>query len=250
MMHIAFKSDVGQNRTTNEDYVNWFTNSSKQPLMILCDGMGGHRAGDVASEMAVSHMGQAWKETTFSSPESVSVWLLDAVQKVNKLIFQKSLDFVDLDGMGTTLIAATYLNGQLVIAHVGDSRAYLYRDFQFKQLTEDHSLVHELVKSGELTDEEARNHPQRNYITRAIGVKEKIQVDLTSMPILSGDLLLLCTDGLSSVLSDEDLKKVLKNWKSIDEKVTEFIDLANEAGGPDNISVLIASFETGEEERT
>lgn len=247
-MHIAFRSDVGKNRTTNEDYVNWFTNSGNQPLMLLCDGMGGHRAGDVASEMAVSHMGQAWKETAFSTPESVSVWLLHAVQKVNKLIFQKSLDFVDLDGMGTTLIAATYVKGQLVIAHVGDSRAYLYRDFLFKQLTEDHSLVHELVKSGELTDEEARNHPQRNFITRAVGVKEQIQVDLTSMPIQSGDVLLLCTDGLSSVLSDEDLKKVLKNWMTIDEKASDYIRLANEAGGPDNISVLIASFENGEEE--
>lgn len=246
-MRIAFKSDVGKNRSINEDYVDWFTNISGQPLMILCDGMGGHRAGDVASEMAVSHMGQAWKDTSFTSSEAVSVWLLNAVQTVNSLIFQKSLDFVDLDGMGTTLTAAAYVKGQLVLAHVGDSRGYLYRNFQLKQLTEDHSLVNELRKSGELTDEEARNHPQRNYITRAVGVKEKIQVDLTSVPVVTNDMLLLCSDGLSSVLDDEDLQKVLKGWMPIEEKVDTFINQANEAGGPDNISVLIASFENGEE---
>ncbi|MGP6147664.1 Stp1/IreP family PP2C-type Ser/Thr phosphatase [Jeotgalibaca sp. A122] len=248
-MHIAYKSDVGKNRSTNEDYVNWFNNRGKQPLMILCDGMGGHRAGDVASEMAVSHIGEAWKDTSFSNPESVSTWLLNAIQKVNSLIFQKSLDFVDLDGMGTTLIAAAHVKGQLIIAHVGDSRAYYYRDFHMKQLTEDHSLVRELVKSGELTHEEAQNHPQRNFITRAVGVKEKIQVDLTSLPVAAGDLLILCTDGLSSVLGDEQLKQVLKSWMTIDEKVDKFIELANEAGGPDNISVLIAEFEQGEEGR-
>lgn len=248
-MQIAFKSDVGKKRSTNEDYVNWFTNNGKQPLMLLCDGMGGHQAGDVASEMAVSHIGEAWKATAFDNPESVSVWLLNAVQKVNSLIFQKSLDFVDLDGMGTTLIAAAFIRGQLVIAHVGDSRAYLYRDFQLKQLTEDHSLVRELVKSGELTEEEARNHPQKNYITRAVGVKEKVQVDLTSLPILAGDLLVLCTDGLSSVIGDEELKNVLKSWMTIEEKAIKFVDAANEAGGPDNISVLIAEFEQGEEGR-
>ncbi|AQS52941.1 Serine/threonine phosphatase stp [Jeotgalibaca dankookensis] len=248
-MQIAFKSDIGKSRTTNEDYVNWFENSKGQLLMILCDGMGGHLAGDVASEMAVSHMGEAWKETAFDKPENVSTWLLQTIQKINRLIFQKSLDFIDLDGMGTTLVAAAYVEGEITLAHVGDSRAYLYRDFLLKQLTEDHSLVSELIKFGEITYEEAEKHPQRNYITRAVGMKEKILIDLTTFTMQEGDTLILCTDGLSSVLSTNQIKHVLKGWHPIKEKTKTLVDLANKEGGPDNISVLIAEVGKGEEGR-
>ncbi len=246
-MQIAYRSDIGKSRAINEDFVSHFSNQKKQPLMLISDGMGGHRAGDVASEMAVSHLGEAWKETAFENVENVSSWLLNTIQKVNKLIFQKSLDFVDLDGMGTTLVAAAYVNEELVIAHIGDSRAYLYRNFQLKQLTDDHSLVNELMKTGELTETEARNHPQKNILTRSMGVKERIQVDLTSVPIQKNDVLLLCTDGLSNLIEEEEIKKVLKDWLPLEEKGEKLITLANEAGGRDNISVLLANFLEDEE---
>lgn len=246
-MQIAYRSDIGKSRAINEDFVSYFSNQKKQPLMLISDGMGGHRAGDVASEMAVSHLGEAWKETAFENVENVSSWLLNTIQKVNKLIFQKSLDFVDLDGMGTTLVAAAYVNEELVIAHIGDSRAYLYRNFQLKQLTDDHSLVNELMKTGELTETEARNHPQKNILTRSMGVKERIQVDLTSVPIQKNDVLLLCTDGLSNLIEEEEIKKVLKDWLPLEEKGEKLITLANEAGGRDNISVLLANFLEDEE---
>ena len=223
-------TDTGKNRKVNEDYVSWFTNRAKQPLLLLCDGMGGHRAGDVASEMAVSHMGEAWKLTEFRDCEQVSRWLLDTIQKVNRLIFQKSLDYADLDGMGTTLVAATYVDRELVIAHVGDSRAYLYRNYQLKQLTEDHSLVHELVKSGEITVEEARKHPQRNVVT-----------------VATEDLLILCTDGLSNMIEEDQIKNILKDWSSLDDKVETLINAANDAGGLDNISLILAAFSDREE---
>uniref|UniRef100_UPI0035A08BF2 Stp1/IreP family PP2C-type Ser/Thr phosphatase n=1 Tax=Jeotgalibaca porci TaxID=1868793 RepID=UPI0035A08BF2 len=210
-------------------------------------GMGGHRAGDVASEMAVSHMGEAWKLTEFRDCEQVSRWLLDTIQKVNRLIFQKSLDYADLDGMGTTLVAATYVDRELVIAHVGDSRAYLYRNYQLKQLTEDHSLVHELVKSGEITVDEARKHPQKNVVTRSVGTRETIQVDLTSMPVATEDLLILCTDGLSNMIEEDQIKNILKDWSSLDDKVETLINAANDAGGLDNISLILAAFSDREE---
>ena len=246
-MQIAYSSDIGKSRAINEDFVSYFSNQNNQPLMLIGDGMGGHRAGDVASEMAVSHLGEAWKETSFANVENVSSWLLNTIQKVNKLIFQKSLDFIDLDGMGTTLVAAAYVNEELVIAHIGDSRAYLYRNFQFKQLTDDHSLVNELLKTGELTKAEAENHPQKNILTRSMGVKETIRIDLTSMPIQKNDILLLCTDGLSNLIDEEDMKRVLKDWLPLKEKSEKLIALANEAGGKDNISVLLANFLEDEE---
>ena len=246
-MQIAYSSDIGKSRAINEDFVSYFSNQNNQPLMLIGDGMGGHRAGDVASEMAVSHLGEAWKETAFENVENVSSWLLNTIQKFNKLIFQKSLDFVDLDGMGTTLVAAAYVNEELVIAHIGDSRAYLYRNFQLKQLTDDHSLVNELMKTGELTETEARNHPQKNILTRSMGVKERMQVDLTSVPIQKNDVLLLCTDGLSNLIEEEEIKKILKDWLPLEEKGEKMIALANEAGGTDNISVLLANFLEDEE---
>lgn len=248
-MQIAYRSDIGVKRTINQDYVSWFKNKNNQHLMIVCDGMGGHRAGDVASEMAVSHLGQAWKETSFQNTENVSVWLIHTIQKVNSLIFQKSLDFIDLDGMGTTLVAAAILEEEILVANVGDSRAYVFREYRLNQLTEDHSLVNEFVKSGEITAEEAKTHPQKNIVTRSIGNRNTVQVDLTAYPIQHNDYLMLCTDGLTNMLSDEEMTKVLKEWKNVEEKVNKLIDLANQAGGLDNSTVLLINFDGKEDEK-
>ena len=242
-MQIVYGSDIGKSRLVNEDYVSWFNNQNDQPLMLLSDGMGGHQAGDVASEMAVSHLGEAWKQTSFNQVESVSSWLVDTIHKVNQLIFQKSLDFKDLDGMGTTLVAAALVKDELIVAHVGDSRAYLYHDFQLKQLTDDHSLVNELVKSGELSNQQAKAHPQKNFVTRSMGTRNNVQVDLTSVPLCKGDIVLLCTDGLTNLVDETEMKNVLKDWMTLEQKVEKLIEMANQACGYDNISVLLAHFD-------
>lgn len=241
-MQIAYRSDIGKKRTVNQDYVSWFKNKNNQPLMIVCDGMGGHKAGDVASEMAVSHLGQAWKQTSFQDIDRLSSWLLDSIQKINSLIFQKSLDFIDLDGMGTTLVAAAFVKEEVLIANVGDSRAYLFREDQLKQLTEDHSLVNEFVKSGEISLEDAQHHPQKNIVTRSVGSRKMVQVDLVAFPARPKDILILCTDGLTNMISEKEIKQILKQSSPLEKKTDQLIELSNDAGGSDNITVLITEF--------
>lgn len=247
-MQIAFKSDIGKNRSINQDYVNYFTNDAKQTLMIVCDGMGGHKAGDVASEMGVSHLGSSWKNTSFGNSEDLSRWFITNIQRVNELIFQKSLDFSDLDGMGTTLVGAAVIGRELVIANVGDSRAYVYRNYKLRQITEDHSLVNEFVKSGEITAEEAQHHPRKNILTRSVGVTKKVDIDIMAMPIIKGDVLLLCSDGLTNMMNDEEISQLLKEWLTLEEKTASLVEKANEAGGLDNITVLLADLTNREED--
>ncbi|CZQ82701.1 protein phosphatase 2c [Trichococcus palustris] len=248
-MQIAFKSDIGKNRSINQDYVNCFMNDAKQTLMIVCDGMGGHKAGDVASEMGVSHLGASWKNTSFRNSEELSRWFISSIQRVNDLIFQKSLDFSDLDGMGTTLVAAAVVGKELVIANIGDSRAYVYRNYRLRQITEDHSLVNEFIKSGEITVEEAQHHPRKNILTRSVGVTKKVDIDIMAMPILKGDVLLMCSDGLTNMLTDDEISQLLKEWMPLEEKAASLVDKANEAGGSDNITVLLADLTLREEDK-
>lgn len=239
-MRVAYQSDTGRQREHNQDYAGYFLNQNQQPLLLVCDGMGGHNAGDVASEMAVSHLGALWEGTAHDSAEQLSAWLLQAIQKVNRLIHQKSGEYAGLEGMGTTLVAAGMVKGEVVTAHVGDSRAYLYRNYQLKQLTEDHSLVNELVKSGEISVEEAKHHPRKNVVTRSVGTRTRIEIDMTAFPIYKGDVLLLCSDGLTNMVEGAYITTVLKEWGGLEEKVARLITAANDAGGHDNISVLLA----------
>lgn len=240
-MKVAYRSDIGRQRNHNQDYTGCFLNRNRQPLLIVCDGMGGHNGGDVASEMAVSHMGAFWKDTSLRNTEQLSIWFSHTIQKVNRLIYQRSKEFHDLAGMGTTLVAASVIDGEVVIAHVGDSRAYLYRRYLLEQLTEDHSLVNEFVKSGEITAEEAKLHPRKNVVTRSVGTSVDVEVDIVARPFAEGDMLLLCSDGLINMLEETRIVTILKEWLPLEEKVEALISAANEAGGLDNISVLLAS---------
>lgn len=238
-MQVAYQSDTGRQRRHNQDYAGYFLNQNQQPLLLVCDGMGGHNAGDVASEMAVSHMGELWKDTAHDNAEQLSAWLLQAIQKVNGLIHQKSGEYAGLEGMGTTLVAAGLVEGEAVTAHVGDSRAYLYRNYRLNQLTEDHSLVNVLVKSGEISQEDAKHHPRKNVVTRSVGTGEHIDVDMMAFPVYKGDVLLLCSDGLTNMVEEQQITATLKEWRSLEEKVERLVAAANEAGGHDNISVLL-----------
>ncbi|EJE98174.1 Stp1/IreP family PP2C-type Ser/Thr phosphatase [Liquorilactobacillus mali] len=240
-MNFAYKSDVGEVRPNNEDYVGVFKNIANISFAIVADGLGGHKGGDVASEMAVSHLGFRFEETEIDTIDIAAKWLVDEVQRENKLILERSNQYEDLNGMGTTIVCAIFFGDEVLLANIGDSRGYLLRDSDLMQLTEDHSLVNELLKSGQISSEEARNHPQKNIVTRTLGISENANIDEKIIKIEENDILLLCSDGLTNMVDDQLIKKVLLNNESFADKCDKLIDMANKAGGNDNVTLLLAS---------
>lgn len=246
-MKFAIKSDVGQRRKVNEDAAGYFESKNHIPLMMVCDGIGGHNAGEIASAMALMSIGQAWEKTEFNDIEEVYQWLIQKITEANEAIFTRSAQYEDLYGMGTTVVVASIIGNQLMIANVGDSRAYVLRNFQLKQLTEDQSLVNALLKSGEITPEEAENHPNKNIVTQSLGVTSSVEIDFVRMTIKNEDTLILCSDGLSDMLSLEEIRNVMNHYSDVEQQVEKAIQEANEAGGRDNITVAIAKIQLQEE---
>ena len=234
-MEIRFQTDVGKRRNTNQDFAATYVNKANVTLALLADGMGGHRAGDVASRQAVSEIGTAWEQTELTDSEKTAQWLIQKIQAESQVIFQKGQEQEELSGMGTTIIAVALLGDQFTIANVGDSRAYLLRNQVLTQITEDHSLVNELVKSGQITAEMALNHPRKNVLTRSIGMPSEVEVDVAIHFIADGDYLLLCSDGLTNMVSDEEITATIQETPVLQ----SLIDQANERGGVDNITVLL-----------
>jgi protein phosphatase len=227
------KTDTGRQRRENEDAA-----FARAPVFVVADGMGGAQAGEVASRIAVEAFAQGLPDG--GTPEER---LKRRAEEANLRIFEVSRTERDTSGMGTTLTAA-YLDGSdLAIAHVGDSRAYLFRDGKLKRLTQDHSLVDELVRRGKLTEEQAAEHPQRSIITRALGPEPTVEVDTWTYPVREGDVLLLCSDGLTSMVSEERVQQVLAAVSPLDAAAQALIDEANAAGGRDNITVLLFRIE-------
>lgn len=247
-MKFAIKSDVGQRRKVNEDAAGYFESKNNIPLMMVCDGIGGHNAGDVASSMALMTIGQAWEKSYFEDMEEAYQWLVKKIEEANDVILSRSTQYADLYGMGTTLVAACVIGNQLMIANVGDSRAYVLRNFQLKQLTEDQSLVNALLKSGEITPEEAEHHPNKNIVTQSLGVTSAVEIDFVRMTVKEEDILLLCSDGLSDMLSLEEIRNVLNHYSDLEQQVEKAVQAANESGGRDNITVAIAKIYLREEE--
>ena len=246
-MEFAIRSDVGQRRKVNEDAAGCFESKNNIPLMMVCDGIGGHNAGEIASAMALMSIGQAWEKTEFNDIEEVYQWLIQKITEANEAIFTRSAQYEDLYGMGTTVVVASIIGNQLMIANVGDSRAYVLRNFQLKQLTEDQSLVNALLKSGEITPEEAENHPNKNIVTQSLGVTSSVEIDFVRMTIKNEDTLILCSDGLSDMLSLEEIRNVMNHYSDVEQQVEKAIQEANEAGGRDNITVAIAKIQLQEE---
>ena len=246
-MKFAIKSDVGQRRKVNEDTAGYFESKNNIPLMMVCDGIGGHNAGEVASSMALMTIGQAWKKMELDDIEEIYQWLIHKIEEANNDILLRSTQYEDLYGMGTTLVVAIVIDNQLMIANVGDSRAYVLRNFQLKQLTEDQSLVNALLKSGEITPEEAENHPNKNIVTQSLGVTSVVEIDFVRMTVKEDDTLLLCSDGLSDMLSLEEIRNVMNHYSDIEKQVEKAVEAANEAGGRDNITVAIAKIQLQEE---
>ena len=246
-MKFAIKSDVGQRRKVNEDAAGYFESKNHIPLMMVCDGIGGHNAGEIASSMALMSIGQSWEKTNIENMEEAYQWIVHKIEEANDDILTRSTQYEDLYGMGTTLVAACVIGNQLMIANVGDSRAYVLRNFQLKQLTEDQSLVNALLKSGEITPEEAENHPNKNIVTQSLGVTSVVEIDFVRMTVKEDDTLLLCSDGLSDMLSLEEIRNVMNHYSDIEKQVEKAVEAANEAGGRDNITVAIAKIQLQEE---
>lgn len=240
-MNHSLRTHQGK-RKNNQDYAGAFLNKSKLLLTVLCDGLGGHRGGDTASEMAVSQIGNSWEKTSFTEEDIqlVQDWLEENINRENNRIYEYANKYPDLEGMGTTLVAGVILEEKLLIANVGDSRAYLYKDGKITLITEDHSFVSELQRKGELTALEAKNHYNRNALTRSLGVKCKVKVDFFKPLKSSADLIMFNSDGLSNVVAEDAMLDVLKDeGLSLEEKSDQLIQLAVDNEGTDNITVAL-----------
>jgi len=226
-------TDTGRQRRDNEDAM-----FARAPVFVVADGMGGAQAGEVASRIAIEAFEQGLPESG-----SAEERLATRVHEANRRIYELSRTQHERAGMGTTLTAAFVDDSHLAIAHVGDSRAYLFRDGKLKRLTQDHSLVGELVRRGKLTEEQAEEHPQRSIITRALGPEPVVEVDTWSYVVRDRDVLLLCSDGLTSMVSEEKIAEVLASSPSLERAADRLISDANAAGGRDNITVVISRLE-------
>ena len=230
-------TDIGRKRQLNQDFV--FTCvvplGNLPNLFVVADGMGGHKAGDYASKCTVETIVEEVAKSKKKEPVQI---LDDAIQYANKLIRKKSLEDKNLDGMGTTVVASTYVDGLLYVANVGDSRLYVISD-TITQITRDHSLVEEMVRMGGIDRESARNHPDKNIITRAIGAANSVNVDFFEVTMKPGDLVLMCSDGLTNMIEDSDILQLVKSQKELKDKAELLIRTANENGGKDNIAVIL-----------
>jgi protein phosphatase len=229
----TFKTDKGRQRPENEDSA-----FARSPVFVVADGMGGAQAGEVASRIAIEAFESGLGDS--GSPEER---LAGRVREANRQIYDRSRSEHGREGMGTTLTAAYLDDGSVAIAHVGDSRAYLFRDGELTRLTQDHSLVDELVRRGKLTEEQAAEHPQRSIITRALGPEPEVEVDTWTYPVRPGDVLLLCSDGLTSMVPEPRIGEILALAESLDQAGNRLINEANEAGGRDNITVVLCRVE-------
>ena len=238
-METYCQTDVGLKRNSNQDFV--YASDQKvgrlPSLLIVADGMGGHAAGDLASRVCV--------ETAVSSiegsgeTETIPI-LAEAVQKANRAVLKKAAEKPEYAGMGTTIVAAVIDGNTLYVANVGDSRLYLIDDDRIDQITLDHSLVAEMVRSGRISPEQMRNHPEKNIITRAVGGEENVEVDFFDVGLHKGDVVLLCSDGLTNMVEDEQIFRIVRREKTLRDAGQKLISAANSAGGRDNISVVLA----------
>ncbi|MFA1818619.1 Stp1/IreP family PP2C-type Ser/Thr phosphatase [Virgibacillus oceani] len=242
-MKGQFLTDQGKVRSHNEDAGGVYYNLSEQFLAIIADGMGGHQAGDVASQMAISLIEEHWKQQEkLHSPEETESWLSTVISEINHSIYSHGFQKKEFQGMGTTAVIAICTEEFVTIAHIGDSRCYMQSGTRFNQVTEDHSLVNELVRSGQISKDDAEQHPRKNVLLKALGTEEHITPDLESMSWEPGNKLLLCSDGLTNKVSDEELKKLISAEKNLQEIGEEMIQLANDRGGEDNISLIIIHY--------
>lgn len=236
-MKICSLTDIGAKREMNQDYLY----SSDEPvgalpnLFIVADGMGGHNAGEFASRYAVETMVDTARKT--EKKDAVGI-LSECIANANEALLMRAREHEEMRGMGTTVVAAVIHGQELVTVNVGDSRLYLIGD-EIRQVTRDHSLIQEMVRLGELDETKAKNHPDKNIITRAVGAEEAVRADIFESELNPGELILLCSDGLTNMVSDEEILRVLHEPQDLMSKTEYLVKLANQNGGRDNITVII-----------
>ena len=240
-------TDVGQKRTVNQDFV--FTSETPvgnlPNLFVVADGMGGHKAGDFASSYAVEVLLSTIREDENSNPVKI---IRAAIETANTQLLREASDNEAMSGMGTTMVLVTIVGHYAYVANVGDSRLYLVDENKISQITKDHSLVEEMVRMGEISRDDARNHPDKNIITRALGAGRDVDVDFFDIRLTPGDILLLCSDGLSNMVPDEDIRQVIRTSETLEETGRRLVSMANDNGGRDNIAVVLVEPETKEVE--
>ncbi len=238
-MKTFSKTDIGRKREVNQDYaaVSDKPIGNLPNLLVVADGMGGHKAGDFASRFTVATVFQEVEKSSEIGPNAI---ICKAVEAANQKLLEAARQDARLHGMGTTLVVATVIGHTLYFANIGDSRLYLLNGKSIKQLSKDHSLVQEMVRLGGINEEDARRHPDKNIITRAIGAKEKVEIDFFEYRLQKDDMILMCTDGLSNMVEDEEIYRIVENSRDVVEAVEQLVEKANDNGGKDNIGVVLA----------
>ena len=236
-MKVFSATDIGRKRQVNQDFI--FTSEGAvgnlPNLLVVADGMGGHNAGDFASRYGVSVLVESVRKDRNFNPVKI---LRNAIEAANREVLSQARMDPSMAGMGTTMVACTVVGGYAYVANVGDSRLYVSSS-ELTQITQDHSLIAEMVRLGELTPEEGRNHPDKNIITRAVGTAEEVRIDFFDIKLESGNRILMCSDGLTNMVDDERIFEILKG-KEAETSAQELVDEANNNGGKDNIAVIVA----------
>ncbi len=242
-MHVTGVTNKGKERSRNEDSC-YAVQDSDLALLVVADGMGGHQAGNVASEIAVSTAEKYWESINRDKPLSdreAKDLVKDLIIEANQSVISEADNSFDKRGMGTTLTVGLLSGNRLTIGHIGDSRAYLVNSDRIELLTRDHSLLEQLIESGQVRPEEAKNHPKRHVLTRALGASSELQIDIIDYDIEPGSALLFCTDGLTNLVEDHEILTVVTGQKDPQLQAESLIALANARGGHDNITVVIAA---------
>jgi len=237
------RSDIGQLRKVNQDLTNIVVNSHHQLLAIVCDGMGGHLAGETAAKLVVSEIVEEFNKIDyFSSTIEAKLWIREIIAKANTRVYQHSFE-KEYQGMGTTIVLCIVLDSICLITHVGDSRAYYINNQVIEQITKDHTFVNMLIDTGSISKEQAKNHPKRNVLMKAVGVFKNLKVDVLIKEVHQGKLL-LCSDGLYNGLDEKDIHLITTNNKlTVEQRVNQLIKLTNDQGGYDNIGIVLIDFD-------
>ena len=242
-MEYSYLTDPGKIREHNEDSVTIVKNDSGEVLMAVCDGMGGHKGGEIASSITVANIGKRFLNTSsVGTKEEAISFIKEVVSEANVSLYKYTLEHPESSGMGTTVVLALLTPEFLLFGNIGDSSGYVVKDNKLHKITSDHTLVNLLVKSGELTEEEAKNHPRKNVLMRALGANMTVEMDIFDVET-DVDGIFLCSDGLTNMLEKEQVEKVLDSSLTIDEKLQKLILKCNNRGGTDNITVAYLNME-------
>ena len=246
-MQTFYFTDPGKVRSHNEDSVTIINNDKQEFVLAIADGMGGHKAGEVASTIAIEHIRNSfYKLDTMGTKEEAIEWLRKIVKEINAEIFAYAKDNPESKGLGTTLVIAIKTNDYILYGNIGDSSGYVIKNNTIHKVTKDHTYVGMLLNNGRLTEEEALNHPGKNLLTRALGANDPIEIDIFDVDT-SVKGLFLCSDGLTNMLTDEQIEKILNSNLQIEEAVIKLVKKATSRGGPDNISIAYLKKESGEQ---